>query len=43
MSVTVTTTGLCDQVWSMPGLSQIKTRIDADTGLKFGGKNVNYN
>jgi prokaryotic N-methylation motif domain protein len=43
ISVTVNDTGLCGQVWSMPGLSQIKTRIDADTGLKFGGKNVNYN
>ena len=43
MSVTVTTTGLCGQVWNMPGLSQINTRISKDTGLKFGGKNVNYN
>ena len=43
ISVTVTNSGLCGQVWGMPGLSQIKTRIDADHGLKFGGKNVNYN
>lgn len=43
ISVTVTDTGLCGQVWSMPGLSQINTRITADHGLKFGGKNVNYN
>ncbi|WP_297941881.1 type II secretion system protein [uncultured Campylobacter sp.] len=43
ISVATVTTGLCGQVWSMPGLSQIKTRIDADHGLKFGGKNVNYN
>lgn len=43
ISVTVTTTGLCGQVWGMPGLSQINARITKDTGLKFGGKNVNYN
>ncbi|WP_297988068.1 type II secretion system protein [uncultured Campylobacter sp.] len=43
ISVATNITGLCGQVWSMPGLSQIKTRIDADHGLKFGGKNVNYN
>ena len=44
ISVTVNSTGgLCAQVWSMPGLSQINARISKDTGLKFGGKNVNYN
>lgn len=43
ISVVVTNTGLCEQVWSMPGLSQINTRISKDSGLKFGGKNVNYN
>ena len=44
ISVTVNSTGgLCAQVWSMPGLSQINARITKDTGLKFGGKNVNYN
>ena len=43
MSVTVNDTGLCGQVWGMPGLSQINARISKDTGLKFGGKNVNYN
>lgn len=42
-TVTVGKTGLCDQVWKMPGLKEIDAKITADHGLKFGGKNVNYN
>lgn len=44
MNVTVNnSTGLCKQVWEMPGLKEIASRIAADSGLKFGGNNVNYN
>lgn len=38
------TTGLCQKVWSMPGLLQLSNKIGSDNNsFKFGGSNVNYN
>ena len=37
-------TGLCKQVWEMPGLQQVADQIKANGAkLKFGGKGVVYN
>ena len=43
VTVTMTNGTLCKQVWSMPGLKEVQAKISADGGIKFGGKNVNYN
>jgi len=37
------TTGLCKQVWEMPGLKQLSDQIGTSNKLKFGGKGVVYN
>lgn len=37
-------TGLCKEVWKMPGLQQVADQISSNSGkLKFGGKGVVYN
>lgn len=37
-------TGLCKDVWAMPGLKQVESNIqDNESKLKFGGKGVVYN
>ena len=45
VKVTVTNgSGLCQKVWSMPGLIQLSDKIESDNkSFKFGGSNVNYN
>lgn len=36
-------TGLCTEVWKMPGLKQVADQIGNTKKLKFGGKGVVYN
>ena len=43
IKATVGDTGLCGNVWSLPGLSQIKANISQNGGkFKFGGMGVVY-
>ncbi|WP_297914975.1 type II secretion system protein [uncultured Campylobacter sp.] len=43
IGATVSTSGLCGNVWGLPGLSQIKANISQNGGkFKFGGMGVVY-
>lgn len=42
ITVTPATAGLCDKVWKMPGLAQVKAQIGTGNALKFGGQGVVY-
>lgn len=48
IKVVVTSTGLCAEVWAMPGLAQLKENIASTDGgkatntLKFGGQRVSF-
>jgi prokaryotic N-methylation motif domain protein len=48
ITVTVTETGLCKDVWKLPGLAELKANIAGTAGgktagtLRFGGQGVKY-
>ncbi|MGF7442436.1 type II secretion system protein [Campylobacter concisus] len=47
IGITVKTGGLCEQVWKLPGLADVKTLIESSdnktaNSLKFGGMGIKY-
>ena len=47
IGITVKTGGLCEQVWKVPGLADVKTLIEISdnktaNSLKFGGMGIKY-
>ena len=47
IGITVKTGGLCEQVWRLPGLADVKTLIESSdnktaNSLKFGGMGIKY-
>ena len=47
IGITVKTGGLCEQVWKLPGLADVKTLIESSdnqtaNSLKFGGIGIKY-
>lgn len=48
IGITIKTDGLCEQVWKLPGLADVKELIESSDNktsgtLKFGGMGIKYN